>query len=298
MQYISIQQLSLSAGENKKAGEEFVLLQAPDIRCLPDCQFIGCKIMIFVYSGTLDVSINGNLRRVGKNSLVDVLDGTMVRFGELSQDAEVYCAFTTKSFILDALQGVMPDHRNYLFKMLVDPVISLAGDVCENVRMQMRMLADVLARPSHLYRMDKVKLYVKAFSLEMSNALKAVDDDSLTFHKISKKEFIMVSFIDLVWKHLTDTREVSFYARELCVTPKHLSRIVRETSGKTPHEIIAGETLSMSLQLLQNNSLLIQQIADILHFSDQASFSKFFKKYVGMSPAEYRRQYFEMDEQH
>ena len=49
----------------------------------------------------------------------------------------------------------------------------------------------------------------------------------------------------------------------------------------------------MAAQLLQNNSFLVQQVADILHFSDQAAFSKFFKKYVGMSPAEYRKVYFD-----
>ena len=83
-----------------------------------------------------------------------------------------------------------------------------------------------------------------------------------------------------------------FRSRELCVTPKHLSRVVKECSGMSPHDIIAGEVLSLAVQLLQNDNMLIQQVADVLHFSDQAEFSKFFKKYIGMSPVEYRKEYY------
>ena len=60
----------------------------------------------------------------------------------------------------------------------------------------------------------------------------------------------------------------------------------------SPHDIIAGEVLSLAVQLLQNDNMLIQQVADVLHFSDQAAFSKFFKKYIGMSPVEYRKEYY------
>ncbi len=33
----------------------------------------------------------------------------------------------------------------------------------------------------------------------------------------------------------------------------------------------------------------VQQVADMLHFSDQSTFGKFFKKHMGLSPMEYRK---------
>lgn len=292
MQYINTQQLSLFVPENKRVGDSFFFFVTGDVKRLMDYQFVGSRIMILVKKGTLSLVINGNSRVMREKSYADILDGTMIRFTEMSEDAEIFCAFTTKSFLLDAFQGVMPEPRDYTFKMLVDPVVNLEKSCrFEGMCCQMELLYSIISDTGHRYRTDLVKLYVKAFVLELSNALSETDKETLTFHKISKKELLMASFIDLVWKHLTETREVSFYARELCVTPKHLSRVVKETSGKTPHDIIAAETLSLAVQLLQNNSLLIQQIADILHFSDQAAFSKFFKKYVGMSPADYRKSY-------
>jgi AraC family transcriptional regulator, transcriptional activator of pobA len=41
--------------------------------------------------------------------------------------------------------------------------------------------------------------------------------------------------------------------------------------------------------LLKNASLSIAQIAEELHFSDQFSFSKFFKRESGLTPSEYRK---------
>lgn len=43
------------------------------------------------------------------------------------------------------------------------------------------------------------------------------------------------------------------------------------------------------MTLLEDNTTPIQQIAETLSFSDQASFSKFFKKHKGISPIAYRK---------
>lgn len=296
MQYLSTQQLYLYTRAERKAGDSFMMFTTDDIRWLSEYQFIGSRSMIFVCRGSVELIINGNLRVLQEDDYADILDGTMFRFGEVSPDAETYSIFTTKSFILDALHGVMPEQENFLSRLLANPVLSYKGSPrSDDIHMQLRLLSRLVGDISHKYRTDLVKLYFKALTLDLSDALSGLDEESLKFHKIGKKELLIASFIDLVWRHMTETREVSFYAKKLCITHKHLSRVVKEVTGKTPHEIIAGETLAMAVQLLQNNSLLVQQIADILKFSDQAAFSKFFKKYVGMAPAEYRKTYCESD---
>ena len=44
------------------------------------------------------------------------------------------------------------------------------------------------------------------------------------------------------------------------------------------------------MTLLEDDRISIGQIAERLHFSDQASFCKFFKKQKQISPMAYRRQ--------
>ena len=292
MQYLNTQQLSSYSKDNRKLDDSFLMFATEDLKWLSEYQFIGSRSMIFVCKGTFELIINGSSRIMHEYDYSDILDGTMFHFGEISSDAEVYCIFTSKPFILDSMQGVFPEHENYLSRILSNPVMSF-GDSRrrDDIGMQIKLLYGMVSDVSHKYRAEMVKLYFKALVLDLSSAMSETSGQSIEFRKAGRKESLIASFVESVWRHLHETREVSFYARELCITHKHLSRVVKEVTGKTPHEIIAGETLAMALQLLQNDRRLVQQVADMLHFSDQAAFSKFFKKYVGMSPAEYRKTY-------
>ena len=93
--------------EKKKLGDSFLLLSADDLRRLAEYQFIGARAMMFVRKGTVEVVINGRTHRLTEDNYSDILDGMLFRFGEMSPDAEAYCVFTTKSFMLEALQGVI-----------------------------------------------------------------------------------------------------------------------------------------------------------------------------------------------
>ncbi|MBR1713162.1 MAG: helix-turn-helix domain-containing protein [Alloprevotella sp.] len=51
-----------------------------------------------------------------------------------------------------------------------------------------------------------------------------------------------------------------------------------------------GEVPQEAAFLLRTSDLSMAQIADRLHFADQASFTKFFQRLRGTAPGEYRRQ--------
>ena len=72
-----------------------------------------------------------------------------------------------------------------------------------------------------------------------------------------------------------------------------LSQIVREVSGRTVVDYINQMLLMEASYLLQQTSFPIVQIADRLHFSEAASFTRFFTRMKGMTPKEFRRAVFE-----
>ena len=82
---------------------------------------------------------------------------------------------------------------------------------------------------------------------------------------------------------------LKFYADSLYITPKYLIHVVKNVSGKTPGELIQEALIAHAKLLLKNLNNSVSSVADELHFSDQASFSKFFKKHTGMSPLSYRQ---------
>lgn len=126
--------------------------------------------------------------------------------------------------------------------------------------------------------------------LELGNmAFARLKGDNVHSSALSKRDVIMVSFIRLVRQYFRTEHLVDFYARELGISSKHLSRIIKEVMGKTPHDVICHELIQYAMTLLKADKFSIQGIAADLHFSDQASFCKFFKKWTGMTPGEYRK---------
>ena len=95
-------------------------------------------------------------------------------------------------------------------------------------------------------------------------------------------------FLALVDKHATRQRDTGFYADRLCITPKYLSRLVKQKTGKTAKEMILGCVLLRARTMLLNTDLNVQQIADQLGFPSQSVFGKFFKNRTGLSPTECR----------
>ena len=83
-------------------------------------------------------------------------------------------------------------------------------------------------------------------------------------------------------------RSVAFYAERMCMTPKYLSTLVKDASGKTATEWIDAFLLLEAENLLIYSELTVKEIGYRLHFQSIPSFHKFFKKQTGMTPNEYR----------
>ena len=97
-------------------------------------------------------------------------------------------------------------------------------------------------------------------------------------------------FQELLAQHDKMQHTLKFYADSLFITPKYLIHAIKNASGKSPGKLIDEAIVAEAKLLLKNTSLSIATVAEELHFSDQASFSKFFKKHTGFSPLSYRRE--------
>ena len=73
------------------------------------------------------------------------------------------------------------------------------------------------------------------------------------------------------------------------LSPYHLNRLFHRCTGITPHAYQLQIKIQRAQELLNQGSSPIEAAIE-LGFSDQSHFSRFFKKYVGLSPAAYRRQ--------
>lgn len=109
-----------------------------------------------------------------------------------------------------------------------------------------------------------------------------------SIHSRSRRTLYTHEFVRLVRKYFRMEHSVRFYANKLCISPKYLSLVVKEASGRTAAEIIDEYLLLEAKNLLRFSGKNIQQVAYELNFSSQSSFGKYFKHLTGMSPSEFQ----------
>lgn len=83
-------------------------------------------------------------------------------------------------------------------------------------------------------------------------------------------------------------REISYYADKLCVTPKYLSEVCKNVSGKTANYWITRFTTIHIRRLLQDREMSFTDISNYFKFSSPAYFSRFVQKNLGTSPSHFR----------
>lgn len=248
------------------------------------------RLFLLVCRGKLETIINGKDYVMEEQTFVDLFETSTIQIGVVDAGLQAWCLFTTFEFASNSLKNLRPGPAPKPHQRLNIPIISFTSEEIKQIIHQLQLLKGTLANVSHYYRKDLAELYFKSFSLELGNALLAKQKVNEKVPKyISRRDFISLNFIKLVTQHYTKEHRADFYAHQLCISTKHLTRVIKEMTGKTPHTIIDGEIIHHAMRLLEDDKIPICRIAEELHFSDQAAFSKFFKKQKSISPMSYRR---------
>ena len=105
---------------------------------------------------------------------------------------------------------------------------------------------------------------------------------------LSRAEKICGHFLALVELHCREQHRVEWYAGQMCLAPKYLSNVLKQTLDMSPNAGIDQALLRQAKSLLSSTSLSVQQISDCLGFCNQSHFGAFFKRKTGVSPLAFR----------
>ena len=72
------------------------------------------------------------------------------------------------------------------------------------------------------------------------------------------------------------------------LSAQHLCTTVKQQTGKTVADLIADVVIMDAKALLKSTNMPIKEISISLSFPNVSFFGKYFKRYVGMSPQQYR----------
>lgn len=104
----------------------------------------------------------------------------------------------------------------------------------------------------------------------------------------SRKLSYVQTFLRLVRANYRSQRAIAFYADKMFISPKYLSLIIKEATGRSAAEWIDSYVLQEAKNLLRYSGKNVQQIAYELNFTNQSSFGKYFKHLTGMSPTRFQ----------
>ena len=139
----------------------------------------------------------------------------------------------------------------------------------------------------HLFHKEAIQSLLFHLFFELKNIIFKKND--IVPFELSRKEELFQQFLKLMFKHSREEHSVSFYAGKMCITPQYLSAVLKELTGKTTNNWIDHSLILDAKILLKTPNMTVQQVSDMLNFSNQSTFGKFFKKHTGQSPAEFRK---------
>ena len=229
---------------------------------------------------------NGHYLTLHPNDLYTYSPGLPVDVIATSDDFHGLCLMADEHVTIEAPSVHDLVHLAYLpIVQLHEPKQTLPPDAAQHLSVKMREIIGYL-HSDHIYKGEVLRMLYSIFLLDLQNAQQRAIVHRQTPQRV---EEIFIGFIRLLPRHFAEHHDITFYADRLHISPVYLSRVVRQVTGRTVIDYINQMLLMEATFLLQTSQLSITQIADLLHFADTPSFSKFFSRLSGMSPKEYRK---------
>lgn len=114
------------------------------------------------------------------------------------------------------------------------------------------------------------------------------EDSSSTLSKNRADEYFK-QFMVLLRANYKKHRFVSFYAEQMCITPKYLTTLIKRMSGRSVSDWVDDYVVLEAKTLLKYSNMSVQEISYYLNFPNQSFFGSYFKRNTGMSPNQYKK---------
>lgn len=101
-------------------------------------------------------------------------------------------------------------------------------------------------------------------------------------------QFLDKHIADVVSGNISDFMEINQIANELFISHTHLTDTVQKETGNHPCHFYDLKIIDEAKKMLSQTDYSVSEIARILTY-DPSNFSKFFKKFVGNTPGQYRK---------
>lgn len=255
------------------------------------CRFEG-YMMIYCMSGNMRLNVNLSEVELKKNMMFVNTPGNILKVTQLhknhDEDVRYIVVAMSEKFMSSLVLDVNKVFTEGL-SLIDNPVMAVNPDYSAQLCKHIEMICSVL-KSKVQYSSEIVKLMISSiFYLVAGIWVESVSREKEVSHVTSSRSrMIFEMFMKLVTEYHTKYRNVGFYADKLCLTPKYLSKLIKNASGRSAPEWIDAYVILEAKNLLKYSNVSIKEIVYMLNFPNQSVFYKFFKARTGMTPSEYR----------
>ena len=262
--------------------DKLTIIVNPKFTILPNHPY-RCPLSVAIYctQGTGTGRINAMTFSLSPGGFMIVLPNQITELVDRSDDFEATYIIMTDTFTESlgigntfSLHATISQH----------PHTNLTGRAKSALESYLAMCKSIIPEHQNPNRLEIITLLTRAFFLGLGYFMHQTNcSDNSRQSELTNK------FIELVERNYTKQRELKFYADKLALTPKHISLVVKRSSGKSATEWIEKYVILDAITQLTLTDKSIKEIAYDLGFPSQSFFGKYFCRIVGASPAEYRK---------
>ncbi len=251
---------------------------------------VQLKDMSFAFvciDGTATIKVNLNEYTIKRGDSCVLMPESCFQIISVSSDFTCIVLAVVRDFY-DYTHNVSMTMKQ-LSKMIDSPVTHVSDEVLDEWVEICNMMLRQLSSPNQAYREEIAKAFITL--LKYLNIRSQVEEQQNldNGHTATRRDEIFHKFIATVEKYYMKERNVMFYADKLCISPKYLSSVIHDVSGKYATEWINGYVILEAKVLLRKNDMTIKEICSTLNFANQSFFAKYFKQHTGMTPKEFRK---------
>ena len=253
---------------------------------------VDCYVAAYCVEGSVDCSVNLTDYHLTTGTLLLFTPGNIVRITEPEQTDHLrltlICAST--SFIT----GIGINPSKFLIEamdVLRDPCIHLSADETEMLHKYVNLALDI-TKTNPQFIKESISGLVSSVFYQFAGFLADSKrrQDLETPVRTSRQRQMLEQFIKLAINDHTREHLVGYYADKMCVTPKYLSKIVKEASGRSVPDWLNELLILDAKNMLRHSDMTIKEISASLNFPSQSFFFRFFKNHTGQTPTQYREE--------
>ncbi len=239
------------------------------------------SVSIFMAKGRCKITLSLRQYEISGGATIFIRRGDILQVEEVSDDLEASCMLFSPQCV-EKLFEIITERK--IGNAVRCPVQLIPADKVDDFREFYERMKRISADTTNPDRIATILFFASSFFFQVGYALIPANADE----EINVSSRTVEVFLRLAQKHFRTERFLEFYASKMKITPKHLSRTIKQQTGLTAAEWIDRFVILEAKVLLRASNLNIQEISDYLNFPSQSFFSKYFKKSVGESPSDFR----------